>query len=691
MDELLREAGTNWQPAPTTSEEEHPAPQSGTETSTCQAANTQASEEQFDSTNERSGSISLTCFPPGETRQSDPVSYSHSGPTPAREDMQSDRVNNTAQHSRPVESIDSPQDRLLGLLPKNTKDERTSSDTVPSMPKEKHHSRPKKQCSRRLRHPSRRLRRERLHTSQPLEEAAKEPQQEQELKTSLPGSSGNGENRDTATSAKGPKPVSRPKRRCRFGPRARQARSLRLHRTQPWTPPLSNHKGLLPETPDGSQGSQTASPSQQHSQPLAGQTTPCRVTPQPAFSNIRTPIDAYINKGIHHRTEVNSSAFAARRLGISEQAFDDAPTKEINDLLEEIERTRREALEEIIHDQAEGGLTQHETEVQDKTTHSLTEATKHELTELTAQLDKGNARRDSRHTSSGLIGRRKEKCHFGPGKVRGRGKLRSSPSPRHDSPPPPPLSRTPVLPGRDGSCQTPLGDMTAWGLRGYRIRQVYSQDWISQEQYHLEEEEVGTILPDRPTFFHYSTARRAPFGRYDKSVVDHRTPPLFQKVHERLGITEEEFDTNLRREIDELLTPPAQKASSSSPARPSEPLTVMTKADVLRFLGNRALTSGSELGIYKWAADLGWARYRYDFNLEYNEASWLAGFDLRGSVQACWASQRVFLLHPVRSLRCKGEGFTPHSWLALASLMSGTHAWVASGWGFEVPVHLLGC
>ena len=53
----------------------------------------------------------------------------------------------------------------------------------------------------------------------------------------------------------------------------------------------------------------------------------------------------------------------------------------------------------------------------------------------------------------------------------------------------------------------------------------------------------------------------------------------------------------------------------------------MTKEDVLRLCGHRALTTGSMLGMYLWAADLGWARLRYDFDLDRDDSDLIAAWD----------------------------------------------------------------
>lgn len=71
---------------------------------------------------------------------------------------------------------------------------------------------------------------------------------------------------------------------------------------------------------------------------------PDRVTLQPAFRPRRTPFGFYKNFATPRVSEVNSSKFAAKRLGISDKEFEDSLTCEINDLLSEIEATRRNEL-----------------------------------------------------------------------------------------------------------------------------------------------------------------------------------------------------------------------------------------------------------------------------------------------------------------------------------------------------------
>jgi hypothetical protein len=74
------------------------------------------------------------------------------------------------------------------------------------------------------------------------------------------------------------------------------------------------------------------------------QTLPDQVTLQPTFRTWRTPFSYYKVARGDAESDINPSKLAARRLGISETEFEDSLTREINDLLSEIEIVRFEAL-----------------------------------------------------------------------------------------------------------------------------------------------------------------------------------------------------------------------------------------------------------------------------------------------------------------------------------------------------------
>jgi hypothetical protein len=161
-----------------------------------------------------------------------------------------------------------------------------------------------------------------------------------------------------------------------------------------------------------------------------------------------------------------------------------------------------------------------------------------------------------------------------------------------------------------------------------------SQDPIRQVPTQQEEEDEVVVLSDRPTFFHFAPARRPPFAWFNKNLVEDVRPPPFRPVHERLGLSAEEFEARLALEVDSLLEEGRRsraeelEGDSTTPSEDTAPpLTAMTKTDALRFIGHRALTTGSLQGIFRWAADLGWARYRYDFDLDRDDTNLLEAFD----------------------------------------------------------------
>ena len=107
---------------------------------------------------------------------------------------------------------------------------------------------------------------------------------------------------------------------------------------------------------------------------------------------------------------------------------------------------------------------------------------------------------------------------------------------------------------------------------------------------HQEEDDACTVMPDRPTFFHFTPARRSPFAHYFKNFVVENRPPPFRPVHERLGLSEEEFEARLTLEINSVLKPLAdtrrrdkdlEDESLTAPSATIPALPVMTKEDGL--------------------------------------------------------------------------------------------------------------
>lgn len=202
-----------------------------------------------------------------------------------------------------------------------------------------HHSRPKKRCPKRLRHPSSRTRSERCTSAQP--ETITISAVKDFKSPNLPApeqAQPNWTERNSSGASDIPKPSSRPKRRCRFGPRARRSRNK----------PCSSDRGITPKAHITLHKQETED--QRHQGDISLDLTrtdfgtlPCRDTLQPAEYDRRTLYGKHLAKTQTHKPEVNPSTAAAKRLGISEAESEEASTKKINDLLGEIEAARLEA------------------------------------------------------------------------------------------------------------------------------------------------------------------------------------------------------------------------------------------------------------------------------------------------------------------------------------------------------------
>lgn len=142
---------------------------------------------------------------------------------------------------------------------------------------------------------------------------------------------------------------------------------------------------------------------------------------------------------------MNTSKHAACRLGIPESVYEDELTKEINDLLKEIEFTRHGGVEAPELGRAE--------ELVNDTSNAQRPSPDSSQPQQEAERE-GQATNELKKPPTNPKSRLKTKCHFGPGTKRGRERKRTWPA-RRGSPPPPPLDRFTVPPGPDGMVRTP--------------------------------------------------------------------------------------------------------------------------------------------------------------------------------------------------------------------------------------------
>ena len=112
-----------------------------------------------------------------------------------------------------------------------------------------------------------------------------------------------------------------------------------------------------------------------------------------------------------------------------------------------------------------------------------------------------------------------------------------------------------------------------------------------------------------------------------------RSTPHRSRLRE-LGISQEEFDVQVAREVDEALAELAEERRQvREPSPPTTelplPLVPLTKDECLRrfFPGNVRPSTGPMVGVYNWAADLGWTRFNFDFNFDTDDINLLNAYD----------------------------------------------------------------
>ena len=382
-----------------------------------------------------------------------------------------------------------------------------------------------------------------------------------------------------------------------------------------------------------SQAARPATPSQD--KPLSSAPTfPDRVTLQPATRIWKTPLCKYkVARGVT-KQGVNSSKVAARRLGITEAEFNDALTQEINDLLKEIETARLEALrhtDDILESNDTQGVTEERRGLSDPVQQNEEvkwNGLKHDRIQ-SPHLTKGKTftatSQALEKTGSHLTATPRLRTK------RGRGRVRTSTPPRRDLPPPPPPCRTSSPTSDDEQGQSITNDEQQ---KGHRIPDL-TQHTSAHDPSVPAEEDVITVLPDRPTFFHHTPVKRSPFARYLKLPVEDR-PPSVPPAHVRLGLSKEEFDSRLTAEIDEFLLTEREgrrrdkESAGNVPSSSELKLSphALTKEGALRFVEDHGLPrTGPILGVLWWALDIDRNRFNFDFDFDRDDLSILNAYD----------------------------------------------------------------
>ena len=142
----------------------------------------------------------------------------------------------------------------------------------------------------------------------------------------------------------------------------------------------------------------------------------------------------------------------------------------------------------------------------------------------------------------------------------------------------------------------------------------------------------STQLRDRVTLAPPFNGSFMDMFRTSAALAPRSHPPRFQL--RALGISQEEFDAQVTRVVDEALTEFAEeRRRAREPATPAEdqplPLVPLTKDECLRrfFREHDRLVTGSMLGVFNWATGLGSTRFNFDFNFDTDDINMLNAYD----------------------------------------------------------------
>jgi len=142
---------------------------------------------------------------------------------------------------------------------------------------------------------------------------------------------------------------------------------------------------------------------------------------------------------------------------------------------------------------------------------------------------------------------------------------------------------------------------------------------VDEDQNHLEI--PCPHLPARVTLEHAALLSRTPFDHYKAQASPAPRDNPFIFLQRRLGILEAEFEAQIEQEVDDLLkeqeiernnarveSPP--RIEEAPPPRPDE--RPISKDECITMLSRLEFTTGSLLGMWRWAANLGEARFNFE-------------------------------------------------------------------------------
>lgn len=138
-----------------------------------------------------------------------------------------------------------------------------------------------------------------------------------------------------------------------------------------------------------------------------------------------------------------------------------------------------------------------------------------------------------------------------------------------------------------------------------------------------------TLMPPGPPG---ASSSRTPFDYYKATAAEAPRPNPYRFVLQRLGITEQRFDEELTREINERVSEARAECRLEqrfvpNPNNEERVPRILTKEDCLcLFAATGVPTSGPLEGVYRWAADLGRAQFECVAELEDHELHYLDAY-----------------------------------------------------------------
>ena len=161
-------------------------------------------------------------------------------------------------------------------------------------------------------------------------------------------------------------------------------------------------------------------------------------------------------------------------------------------------------------------------------------------------------------------------------------------------------------------------------IRPVHRRWDAASHWLPDDPYAdvpPEPEELSNF-PARPTLVPPAFIRRTPFDHYKAGPSPAPSEDPYKFIHRKLGVSAQTFQERLTQEVEELLQEFAEERAALETnkqreaeetiqgAGPSEH--VLSKDECYQLLRGKELTTGSLLGNFRWAADLGRAKWNFE-------------------------------------------------------------------------------